>query len=89
MLPIIGLQIIITNYFQATGKASKAILLSLTRQVIFLIPLILILPIFFKLNGIWLAGPLSDFFASLLAIILFMKELKLLNDKHELNNESC
>ena len=89
MLPIIGLQIIITNYFQATGKASKAILLSLTRQVIFLIPLILVLPIFFKLNGIWLAGPLSDFFASLLAIILFMKELKLLNAKHELSAESC
>ena len=84
MLPIIGVQIIITNYFQATGKASKAILLSLTRQVIFLIPLILTLPLLLNLNGIWLSGPISDFFASLLAIILFMKELKLLNEKHEL-----
>lgn len=88
MLPILGLQIVITNYFQSTGKASKAILLSLTRQVIFLIPLILILPIFLKLDGIWIAGPISDFFASLLAVLLFMKELKILNDKHELHGET-
>ncbi len=83
MLPIVGVQIIITNYFQAIGKASKAILLSLTRQVIFLIPLIIFLPQFFKLDGIWMAGPISDFMASLLACILLYKEFKHLDDKHE------
>lgn len=83
MLPIVGVQIIITNYFQAIGKASKAILLSLTRQVLFLIPLIIFLPQFFKLDGIWMAGPISDFMASLLACILLYKEFKHLDDKHE------
>lgn len=83
MLPIIGVQIVITNYFQAVGKAAKAILLSVTRQVIFLIPLIFILPRFFQLNGIWIAGPISDFSAAVLAIVLLMKEFKHLDDKHE------
>lgn len=83
MLPIVGVQIIITNYFQAVGKAEKAILLSLTRQVLFLIPLIILLPQFFKLDGIWMAGPISDFLASLVAGILLFKEFKHLDDKHE------
>jgi putative MATE family efflux protein len=84
MLPIIGFQIVITNYFQAVGKASKAIMLSLTRQVIFLIPLIIVLPLFFKLDGIWMAGPIADFFASGLAAIFLFRELSHLDEKHEL-----
>ena len=76
MIPIIGIQIIITNYFQAVGKAKKAIFLSMTRQIIFLIPLIFLLPLFLQLDGIWLAGPLSDFMASLVAAILIVKELR-------------
>lgn len=83
MLPIVGMQIVITNYFQAVGKASKAILLSLTRQVLFLIPLVLILPNFFKLDGIWMAGPIADFSSSLLAIILLVKEFRYLQNKHD------
>ncbi len=83
MVPIVGMQIVITNYFQAIGKASKAILLSLTRQVLFLIPLVLILPAFFKLDGIWMAGPIADFSSSLLAIILLVKEFRYLQNKHD------
>ena len=83
MLPIVGMQIVITNYFQAVGKASKAILLSLTRQVLFLIPLVLILPTFFKLDGIWMAGPIADFSSSLLAIVLLVKEFRYLQNKHD------
>jgi len=83
MLPIVGMQIVITNYFQAVGKASKAILLSLTRQVLFLIPLVLILPNFFRLDGIWMAGPIADFSSSLLAIILLVKEFRYLQNKHD------
>ncbi|HYE69513.1 MAG TPA: MATE family efflux transporter [Anaerovoracaceae bacterium] len=83
MLPIVGMQIVITNYFQAVGKASKAILLSLTRQVLFLIPLVLILPNFFQLDGIWMAGPIADFSSSLLAIILLVKEFRYLQNKHD------
>jgi len=83
MVPIVGIQIVITNYFQAVGKAAKAILLSLTRQVLFLIPLILILPVFFKLDGIWMAGPIADLSSSLLAIILLVKEFRYLQNKHD------
>ncbi|MDD3169192.1 MAG: MATE family efflux transporter, partial [Eubacteriales bacterium] len=82
MIPIVGIQIVITNYFQAVGKASKAILLSLTRQVIFLIPLVLILPRFFPLDGIWMAGPVADFSSSLLAVLLLTKEFRYLQTKH-------
>ncbi len=83
MLPIVGVQIVITNYFQSVGKASKAILLSLTRQVLFLIPLIMILPTFFQLDGIWMAGPIADFSSSLLAVILLRKEFRYLQTKHD------
>lgn len=83
MLPIVGIQIIITNYFQSIGKASKAILLSLTRQVLFLIPLVMILPVFLGLDGIWVAGPVSDFSSAMLAIILLNKEFRYLQTKHE------
>ena len=83
MLPIVGIQVVITNYFQSVGKASKAILLSLTRQVLFLIPLVLILPLFFKLNGIWMAGPISDFSSSLLSILFLVMEFRYLQTKHD------
>jgi len=83
MLPIVGIQIVITNYFQAVGKASKAIFLSLTRQVLFLIPLVLILPLFFQLDGIWIAGPVADFSSSMLAILLLVKEFRYLQSKHD------
>lgn len=83
MLPIVGIQIIITNYFQSVGKASKAILLSLTRQVLFLIPLVMILPAFLGLDGIWAAGPIADLSSSMLAILLLVKEFRYLQTKHE------
>lgn len=82
MLPIVGAQVVITNYFQSVGKASRSILLSLTRQVLFLIPLVLILPKFFGLDGVWIAGPVSDLSAALLAIILMVRELRYLQRKH-------
>jgi Na+-driven multidrug efflux pump len=83
MLPIVGIQIIITNYFQSVGKASRAILLSLTRQVLFLIPLVMILPVFLGLDGIWAAGPIADFSSAMLAIILLIKQFRYLQTKHE------
>lgn len=83
ILPIVGIQIVITNYFQAVGKAFKAILLSLTRQVLFLIPLVLVLPHFFQLDGIWMAGPIADFSSSLLAVILLLQEFRYLQNKHD------
>jgi Na+-driven multidrug efflux pump len=83
MLPIIGFQIVSANYFQAAGKPRHSMLLSLTRQVIVLIPLLLILPGFFKLNGVWAAGPSADFISSVITAIFLYIELKLLNRLHE------
>jgi len=82
MLPFIGFQIVSANYFQAVGKAPKAMFLSLLRQVIVLIPLLLILPRFIGLNGVWLAGPIADFTASVVTAIFLFNELKHLNDSH-------
>ncbi len=73
---VVGSQVTITQYFQSIGVAWKAMFLSLSRQVIFLIPAILILPVWFGLDGVWLAYPFSDFFAALTAWILFAKHVK-------------
>lgn len=86
MLPVIGMQIVVTNYFQSIGKAAMAILLSLTRQVLFLIPLIIILPRVFGLTGVWVAGPVSDFFAAALAGVLLYLELCRLNRNQEVTD---
>lgn len=82
MLPILGFQIVSSNYFQATGRPKHSIFLSLIRQVIVLIPLIYILPYFFKLNGVWFAGPTSDFIASVVTAIMLFKEVAHLDEKH-------
>lgn len=76
MLPIIGFQIIGANYFQAVGKAGYAIVLSLSRQVIILIPLILLLPGILGLNGAWLASPIADFASAVLTGIFLTKEIR-------------
>ncbi len=83
MLPIIGFQIVSSNYFQAVGKAPKAMFLSLLRQVIVLIPLLIILPKYIGLTGVWLAGPIADFTASIVTAIFLYNELKHLNNSHQ------
>ncbi|MFA9396699.1 MAG: MATE family efflux transporter [Clostridiaceae bacterium] len=78
MIPIIGFQIISTNYFQSIGKAKIAVFLSVLRQVILLIPLYIILPTYFGLTGVWLAGPISDLGASIITFIFLIREIKIL-----------
>ena len=80
MLPVIGFQIISANYFQAVGKAPKAIFLSLLRQVIVLIPLLIILPQIYGLDGVWYAGPVADFSASLVTGIFLFNEMRHLDE---------
>jgi Na+-driven multidrug efflux pump len=58
--PIIVFHLIAPSYYQAIGKATPALLLTLTKQGIFLIPLVLILPIYFGIEGIWYSFPISD-----------------------------
>jgi putative MATE family efflux protein len=67
LFPIIGSQIVITNFFQSIGKAKISIFLSLTRQFLFLIPCLLILPPIFGLTGTWSAMPVADGLASIVA----------------------
>ena len=67
MLIVVGSQIAIGHFFQSIGSAWKSILLSLSRQLIFLIPGVIILPHFFGLNGVWCAGPVADGLAAILA----------------------
>ena len=76
MLPVIGFQVIGANYFQAVGKAGYAIVLSMSRQLILLIPLILILPGIWGLNGAWLASPIADFVSALLTGFFLSKEIR-------------
>ena len=85
MLPVIGFQIISSNYFQSIGKAKISMFLSLLRQVILLIPCLLILPKIFGLNGIWLSGAISDGFSSLITGILFYNSVKKLKEVDEVN----
>jgi Na+-driven multidrug efflux pump len=82
-LPIIGFQIISANYFQAIGKPKQSAFLSLSRQLILLIPAVLILPLFFGLNGVLIAGPTADLGSSILTGIWIYRELKRLDVKHE------
>ncbi len=75
-LPFVGFQIVAGNFFQSTGKAKIAVLLTLLRQVIILIPLIFILPNYLGLRGIWLAMPISDFCSSIIVIFIMINHWK-------------
>lgn len=81
VLPVIGFQVISSNYFQAVGKAKISMFLSLCRQVIVLIPLVVILPPIFGLDGVWISGPASDAIASIITLYFVMKELKFLKEQ--------
>jgi putative MATE family efflux protein len=76
MIPIIGISITGSNYIQSVGKAKIATVLSLLRQVILLIPMIMILPSFFGLNGVWYASPISDFLSTAITAYILYRELK-------------
>lgn len=78
MFPIVGIQIVSTAFFQSIGYAQKSIFLSLTRQLIFLVPAIFILPHVFNdpLEGLWHAAPVADGLASVLAITLLILQVK-------------
>ncbi len=74
--PIIGFQMVISNFFQSIGKAGLAIFMSLSRQVIILLPCLLILPQFFGAKGVWYSLPISDFVASIIAVYLLIGQYK-------------
>ena len=84
MLPVVGAQVISSNYFQSIGKAKISMFLSLLRQVILLIPCLIILPKIFGLTGVWLAGAVADGLSSLITLIIFSMSVRKLKDKEEI-----
>ncbi len=76
VFPIVGFQMVTANFFQSIGMAKKAIFMSATRQLIFLIPLMLILPLIFGLDGVWLSMPASDLLSTFLAAYLLTRQYK-------------
>lgn len=75
-----GVQMVATNFFQSVGKVNKAIFLSLTRQVLFLIPLLLILPTFMGEDGVWYSIPIADLVSGALAIMLLKGQFNTWNN---------
>ncbi len=75
--PIIAIQLIGAAYFQAAGDAKKALLLTLSKQGFFLIPLVLILPNFLGIFGVWIAFPIADVLSTVLTGYFLKKEMKL------------
>ena len=74
-----GFQVVSTNYFQATGQPVKASILSLMRQVILLVPLIVILPVFMGLDGVLYAGPIADLGSGVVVAVFVVFEMRRLN----------
>lgn len=73
---MVGYQIVATNFFQSLGMAGKAVFLSLTRQILFMIPLLVILPPLYQLDGVWAAYPISDFVATVVATFMLIWQIR-------------
>ena len=82
MFPLVSLSMVIGNFFQSIGQPKQAIFLSLSRQLIFLIPSLWLLPLFFDIAGVWVSFMVSDFLASVVAVILLLNFIRK-NKPHE------
>ena len=76
-MPIVGYQMVVTNFFQSIGKAKISIFLSLSRQLLFLVPLLCILPLFFAITGVWIAMPISDTFSAIIALVMMVRYMRM------------
>ena len=76
LFPFVGFQIVTTNFFQSIGKVQLSIFLSLTRQVLFLIPSLFIFSALFDLDGVWMATPVADFLSIVVTFIILRMQLK-------------
>jgi putative MATE family efflux protein len=77
--PIVSFQMVTSNFFQSIGMANKAIFMSLSRQVLILLPCLLILPQFLGINGIWYSMPVADFLSSAIGIYMLLAQYKKFN----------
>lgn len=76
LYPIIGFQMVTTNFFQCIGKVKISIFLSLSRQLIFLLPLLYTLPLFFGIDGVWYSLPAADFSSSIVTAIIMVTYMR-------------
>lgn len=76
LFPIIGFQIVSTNLFQCLGMVKKSVFLSLSRQLIFLLPALYVLPLFFGIEGVWASYPVSDLLAFIFTLILIIRLIR-------------
>ncbi|MDR0873434.1 MAG: MATE family efflux transporter [Prevotellaceae bacterium] len=74
--PLIGFQVVTTNFFQSIGKSQISIFLSLTRQLLFFLPLLLLMPPHFGLNGVWYSFPIADTIAFIIAAVMLAVQMK-------------
>ena len=81
--PLIGYQMVVTNFFQSIGKAKISMFLSLSRQLLFLLPLLIILPPIFKVDGVWASLPVSDTIAAVVALVMMVKYMRKFNRQHK------
>ena len=79
VFPIVGFQMIGTNFFQSLGMVKKSVILSLSRQILFLLPLLYVLPIWHGANGVWMSFPISDVLSALLTGILLRRLFRKFN----------
>ena len=84
VFPIVGFQMVATNFFLSIGMSKKAIFLSLTRQMLFLIPCLIVLPRFFGTLGVWISMPVADTIATVVTAIVLVNHFK--KFKHESPN---
>ncbi|MDR2388369.1 MAG: MATE family efflux transporter [Tannerellaceae bacterium] len=76
VFPLVGFQMVATNFFLSVGMAREAIFLSLTRQLLFMLPCLVVLPRFFGIWGVWSSPPLSDLLASILTAAMLFRQFR-------------
>lgn len=81
--PVVGYQMVVTNFFQSIGKAKISMFLSLSRQLLFLIPLLIVLPPQLGVDGVWLSLPVSDVIAAIVAAVMMFIYMKKFNRQHK------
>ena len=74
--PIVGYQMVVTSFFQSIGKAKVSMFLSLSRQLIFLLPLLAVLPPIYGVEGVWWAMPISDTVAAVVTFFMMMSYMR-------------
>ena len=84
VFPIVGFQMVATNFFLSIGMSKKAIFLSLTRQMLFLIPCLIVLPRFFGTLGVWISMPVADTIATVVTALVLVNQFR--KFKHESSN---